>query len=175
MQGLCAAMSAPNKPCCASDTNFQDVWCHTQSAVDHALYLQLCAPWSRDFGLNIPAITIRNKELVHLNNTSGRSDVSGTYFCDLLGPRQRQWLSTSLRKSSAMLNIVVAPGGLLGDPASDASAAVLCDRHPWDCHRPAQINLLHTLANATGCTLLISGRLLLRCTACNLWLPVIVS
>jgi hypothetical protein len=171
LQGLCAAMSTPNKPCCASDTDVQDAWCRTPSAVDHALYSSLCVPWYQEYGLNVPAIKIRNNELVHLRkNTSGWSDVSEPYFCDVLGLRQRRWLSTSLRQSSAMLNIVVAPGGLLGDPASDASASVRCDRHPWDCHRPAQVNLLHTLANATGCTLLISGRLLLCCSACSLWL-----
>jgi hypothetical protein len=162
MQDLCDPASAS---CCSSDISIQDTWCRTVDT-NHKLYSNLCEPWSDRFGMHLPQFTIQGGELLYVNGSEWIGDVGTSPFCDVLGARQRQWLSNNLRHSDALLNIVVAPGSLLGDPASLTSAARRCGRYPWDCHQPAQVNLLHTLANATGCTLLLAGVLdWLDCTS----------
>jgi alkaline phosphatase D len=139
-------------------------WCQTSEARIHPAYSALCEPWDTNFGTQRYHISSSSTSpfIADPSNHLKHSTVAGTAlsepFCDILGARQRNWLTKSLSSSTALLNIVVAPGGLLGNPVTVGSRG--CTGSEWDCFRPAQVNLLHTLANATGCTVVLSGVLL---------------
>lgn len=66
-----------------------------------------------------------------------------------------------LDESTALVKIVVAPSGLIGNPMAPNNAANsftgACNGNEWDCFRPAQVNLIHKLANSTGCVIVLSG------------------
>ena len=150
-------MAAGDNACCAADDTFAQGWCQKASSVSSPHFTAICEPRSSEFGWSnfgvdsdgdaVPADTSRWHDFDEL-----------VPFCDVLGAQQRRWLQWQLHNTPASVNIVVAPSGLLGNPASSAgNAQAGCTGTEWDCYRPAQVNLLHTLSNATGCTIVLSG------------------
>ena len=68
--------------------------------------------------------------------------------------KQRSWLDTVLPQLSAPLLVVASGSVLLAAPESTTSQ---CSGDDWDCYRPAQTNLLHKIASAQGCVIVITG------------------
>lgn len=147
---------------------FAEGWCLSSEAPTDPAYSSLCEPWDANFGSqryhvsSLSSSPLQIDPSSHLKHAVAAGAAVSEPFCDVLGARQRSWLAKSLSSSKALLNIVVAPGGLLGNPVARGSGG--CTGTEWDCFRPAQVNLLHTLANATGCTVILSGVLLLPCS-----------
>lgn len=142
--------------CCATDATVAQGWCQASSSLSHPAYASLCRAWSATYATGTAAVVdgaVRDADPADWR-TLPPAGGSGA-FCDVLGERQRAWLARGLGASNARLNIVVAPGGLLGNPAAEGSGG--CSGTEWDCYRPAQVNLLHTLANTTACTIILSG------------------
>eukprot|EP00892_Ulva_mutabilis_P008453 jgi/Ulvmu1/5980/UM026_0104.1 len=155
---LCQAYAADpaTVPCCAADADAALAWCQATASLSHPAYTAICRPWTADFAAN--ATSLVDGAPATPDPADWRTlygDGGGGVFCDVLGARQRTWLARALAASDARLNIVVAPGGLLGSPGADGSGG--CTGTEWDCYRPAQVNLLHTLANASACTIVLSG------------------
>ena len=166
MQSICQQYASDPEatPCCEADDLFARGWCQSSDVQTDPAYTELCEPWDTNFGGQRYHISSLSSSPVaadpsnHLKHAAGAGAAVSEAFCDVLGARQRSWLKKSLSSSTALLNIVVAPGGLLGNPEASGSGG--CTGSEWDCFRPAQVNWLHTLANATGCTLILSGELL---------------
>ena len=166
MQRICQqyASDPQSTPCCDADDLFAYDWCQTADAPSHYAYTTLCKPWDTSFGTqryqlssSSPNPTLADPSN-HLKHATAAGAAVSEPFGDILGYRQRNWVRKSLLSSSALLNIIMAPGGVLGNPAASGSGG--CTGSEWDCFRPAQVNLLHTFANATGCTLIISGMIM---------------
>lgn len=119
-------------------------------------------------------------------NTSSSSNTSATLYrrlvegadsplCEVLGQRQRRWLRHALQSSRAPLRIVTSGSVLLGsllygqggeEPSATAmrpDTPQVCSGDDWLCWSRAQVNFLHTLANASapeeggGCVVVLTG------------------
>lgn len=141
--------------CCATDDTVALAWCQATASRADPAYDSLCRPWSAAFAAGGASVVGGAARTADPSDWRTLPSNGGGAFCDVLGERQRAWLARSLAQSTARLNIVVAPGGLLGNPAAAGSGG--CTGTEWDCYRPAQVNLLHTLANTTACTIILSG------------------
>jgi alkaline phosphatase D len=92
---------------------------------------------------------------------------SDSPLCEVLGQRQRRWLRSALARSRAPLRLVASGSVLLGsllygeqgekeraDDGEDAASVrrrpQVCSGDDWLCWSRAQLNFLHTLANATA-------------------------
>ena len=154
VQAFCEAHAAGTAVCCAADDTFASSWCTQATAAADPNFEAICDATSASFGAgnyhldgHTGAVTPASP-----NNWAGFQEPAA--FCDVLGAPQRTWLAHNLAVAGATVNLVVAPGGLLGNPARADGG---CSGSEWDCYRPAQVQLLHTLANATGCTIVLSG------------------
>ena len=159
--------------CCTKDEEFFFGWCRRAAPAVRATqaFREACDPTD-------PAYGARNWRLGADGTTLELPDPSAGWvgatagaapFCDVLGRDQRQWLRESLAASATegvRLNLVVS-GSVLVDNALEAAEPCAdgdpdgprcyCTTDNFDCYRPAQINLLHTLARAPGCTLVLTG------------------
>jgi alkaline phosphatase D len=140
------------------DDKFASGWCRRPGSENHFLYEAACLPHSEQFGHTNLGIDSVTGAATYANASDWRHFEESAPFCGVLGGVQRKWLARALQKSSAQLNLIVAPSGVLGNPLTEATGARGgCSGSEWDCYPPAQVHLLHTLANATGCTIILSG------------------
>jgi alkaline phosphatase D len=159
MQAFCQAAAHGEAPCCSEDDKFVNGWCRQPGVESHPLYEAACMPHSRQFGHKNVGMNSETGAATYANASDWRHFEENVPFCSVLGSLQQKWLTRTLQKSSAQLNLVVAPSGVLGNPLTQASGAGGgCSGIEWDCYPPAQVHLLHTLANATGCTIILSGK-----------------
>lgn len=157
LQELCRGVAAGDYSCCTADDTFADGWCRDGGSASHPAFTAICEPRSDAFGWS-NFVLGDDGDAVPADTGNWQAGSELVPFCDVLGAQQRRWLQWQLYNAPASVNIVVAPGGLLGNPSSDAgNAEGGCTGTEWDCYRPAQVNLLHTLSNATGCTVVLSG------------------
>jgi alkaline phosphatase D len=77
--------------------------------------------------------------------------------CEVLGPQQRRWLAQQLAGSSAALHVVASSSVLAGSLGYVASDNTACSGDDWACYPRAQVHMLHTLANASGCVVVLTG------------------
>ncbi|GBG77632.1 hypothetical protein CBR_g24078 [Chara braunii] len=88
-------------------------------------------------------------------------------LCDILGFRQRKWLRNVLYESDAPLKLLVSGSPVINNPKPFICGKALKKRpavqcvclDDFDCFRPAQINLIHTMVGAPGCVVVLTGDL----------------
>lgn len=85
-------------------------------------------------------------------------------LCEVLGLQQRAWLDGALAASAAVVKVVVSGSVLFGSTPLEEPAAAndwegRCSGDDWDCYRPAQLSLLHSLQrHARGaCVVVLTG------------------
>jgi len=79
-------------------------------------------------------------------------------MCEVLGAPQRRWLREAIGASKAPLTLVASGSvlaGSIGHPEANGTSE--CDGDDWACWSRAQVNLLHTVANASGCVVVMTG------------------
>jgi alkaline phosphatase D len=89
------------------------------------------------------------------------------FIFQVLGHEQRLWLTTELRASKSPLKLIVVGSPVFNNPSKTPckgktpkglAASVACPCFDdFDCYRPAQVALLHALARAPGCPVVITG------------------
>ncbi|GLC64325.1 hypothetical protein PLESTF_000149400 [Pleodorina starrii] len=160
--------------CCTKDQDMA-TWCSLPSsrdAADPALWRAACDPTSSDWGRLPLVLGPDNATLLRADDERLWTDeqqqaalwprllqAHESPVCEVLGAAQRSWLSDHLAASTAPLTLLVSSSVPLGsvnftDPATGNS----CSGDDWDCWQPAQLNLLHTLANtSSGCVVVLTG------------------
>lgn len=79
-------------------------------------------------------------------------------MCEVLGARQRRWLAQRLASSAAPLKLLASGSVLAGSSGFVNPGVGACGGDDWECWRPAQLNFLHTIANASsGCVVVLTG------------------
>ncbi len=139
------------------------------AAAAHPRRLELCDPTSSSFATHPAILSPDNKTVItgdldpawsSQQPTNWPRLLAGTLspLCELLGAPQRAWLREVLGQSSAPLKLVGSGSvvaGSIGHPEANGTSE--CDGDDWACWPRAQVNLLHTLANASGCVVLLTG------------------
>ncbi|KAG1658589.1 hypothetical protein FOA52_016201 [Chlamydomonas sp. UWO 241] len=84
--------------------------------------------------------------------------VSRSPVCEVLGPSQRAWLARELSSSASPLHII-ASGSVVAGSVGFVGTQGACSGDDWECYKPAQANLLHSLTASatTGCVLVLTG------------------
>eukprot|EP00241_Pyramimonas_parkeae_P003592 CAMPEP_0114237380 /NCGR_PEP_ID=MMETSP0058-20121206/7357_1 /TAXON_ID=36894 /ORGANISM="Pyramimonas parkeae, CCMP726" /LENGTH=654 /DNA_ID=CAMNT_0001349413 /DNA_START=109 /DNA_END=2073 /DNA_ORIENTATION=+ len=167
--------------CCAKDSQMAK-WCAAPGMRDQhpALWQEACNASAPEFGQR--SLVVKGEGGVDWapqppDGSEPRDMRQESPFCEMLGGQQRRWLEEALRKSNAPLKLVVSGSVVLGSATSEVCAdaqALLnrsshlptcaCSSDEWDCYRPAQQNLLATLARTTGphregggCAVILTG------------------
>jgi alkaline phosphatase D len=146
--------AAGNDLCCTKDDTFAGTWCQDLSSQGHRSFGGICCATEivfchGNFDLNTSA-----SEVTPSSPNRWHSLQEAAAFCDVLCIIERVWLAHNLKTSGATIYFVVAPSVLLSNPTAPNAG---CSGSEWDGYRPAQINLLHTLANASTCTIVLAG------------------
>ncbi|MEW5306897.1 MAG: hypothetical protein WDW36_009334 [Sanguina aurantia] len=154
--------------CCTRDEDWAG-YCSRSSPSDPH-WTALCDPTSADFGMRRLALSSDNTTVVELGagapwdgavlaagwRHTPVKDMSQSSMCEMLGLQQRRWMAEHLAASTAPLTLVVSGSVLLGSVGfRDRKGA--CSEDDWGCWNPAQVNFLHTLANASGCVVVMTG------------------
>lgn len=84
-------------------------------------------------------------------------EATSSPICEVLGLQQRQWLQEKMQTSKAALNIIASGSVLLGSVGWQEADGNECSGDDLLCWPRAQVNLLHSVANASGCTVVIVG------------------
>lgn len=84
-------------------------------------------------------------------------EASSSPTCEVLGLQQRRWLQQTLQDSKAALKIVASGSVLAGNPVFKDGYGQTCSGDDWDCWPRAQANLLHVVANVSGCVVVVTG------------------
>jgi len=150
--------------CCFRDEELSE-WCKANNALSstNATWTEACDPTSNLYGRR--NLVVRGSILQQANPSSSEDMAHASQFCDVLGRLQRSWLREALQHSRAPLKLVASGSVLFGNPSNTnsnshlpSSAKAQCSGDDWDCYQPAQLNLIHTLGNATdGCVVVLTG------------------
>lgn len=155
--------------CCSKDDEWS-VWCskmarlHVHQPVRH----ELCDPTSAAFGQRLLLLDTDNTTVLPLSDdlwTNRQQQLSrrlleatSSPICEVLGLQQRQWLQQTLQNSTAALNIIASGSVLAGSVGwREGQYSNACSGDDLGCWQRAQVNLLHTIANASGCSVVITG------------------
>lgn len=139
------------------------------SSQAHPKWQQLCDPTSSDFALEPLILSDDNTTVLSGNLEAAwatrqkalwRRLIEGASSpaCEMLGLPQRRWLKETLDGSRSPLRVVASGSvlvGAIGHP--EANGTSNCDGDDWACWTRAQVNFLHTVANASGCVVVITG------------------
>ncbi|KAL2619841.1 hypothetical protein R1flu_000046 [Riccia fluitans] len=151
--------------CCSKDERIWAGWCKLNPQLgDDELWEAACNPASKMYG--IPGLEIDTssgapfRSGLTLNSKNGEG-----VLCEVLGVQQRAWLQDELYKSRAPLKLIVSGSPVFNNPedfvcgkALKWRPAVNCSCFDdYDCYRPAQMNLLHLMAHAPGCVVVLTG------------------
>lgn len=153
--------------CCGKDEEFYFGWCREPAARRDPLWVEACDPAHAAFGRR--NFRLRGGRLAPPDLDGGMDDsAAGSAFCEVLGRNQRHWLQEALGASTAPLQLIVSGSVLVADAvevdcpygARDTfgnPVKCVCDSDDFDCYRPAQINLMHTIANSSTCAVVLTG------------------
>ncbi|GBF97189.1 hypothetical protein Rsub_10050 [Raphidocelis subcapitata] len=156
--------------CCARDEQWA-AWCAGAAAPAHPRWRELCDPSSSEFA-SAPAVLAADNITVlstpaeieaawkGAQSSLWRRLVTGieSPLCEMVGARQRRWLRGAVAASGAPLLLVGSGSVVAGSVGHlEANKTSTCDGDDWSCYGRAQANLLHTLANATGCPVILTG------------------
>ncbi|CAM6129940.1 unnamed protein product [Calypogeia fissa] len=150
--------------CCKKDELIWGGWCKVDKNRDDDLWEAACDPKSKMYGSLDLAVDKETGNPVRKSTGSSLSYDDGV-LCEVLGQEQRSWLQDELYLSKAPLKLIVSGSPVFNNPQDFVCAsaikkrpAVSCSCYDdYDCFRPAQINLLHNLANARGCAVVLTG------------------
>jgi len=146
--------------CCRADDEWAYGWCHDnpQAQADDPLWDVACDPSSVRFGSMQLEIDEATNTLIPKTSYENTSDLTYTStFCDVLGPKQRRWLQSSLQESKAPLKLVVSPSVMFGNPTFISSRGP-CSSDDIECYKVAQSNLAHILGRVdNGCVVVLTG------------------
>ncbi|GLI65466.1 hypothetical protein VaNZ11_008816 [Volvox africanus] len=154
--------------CCTKDQDLA-AWCAMSSSAADPLWRAACDPTSREWGTVPLVLGADNATLRLLDEDLWSSDqfavlwprvlqASDSPMCEVLGAAQRAWLSDHLASSLAPLTLVVSGSVPVGSIGFTNPETGVCSGDDWNCWQPAQLNFLHTLANASsGCVVVITG------------------
>ncbi|EFJ47581.1 hypothetical protein VOLCADRAFT_91850 [Volvox carteri f. nagariensis] len=169
--------------CCSKDQELA-AWCSLPSSRAHPLYGAACNVASSEWGRVPLVVGADNTSLVVLTGGGGGRNGSGSGsgwdeltgdqlavlwprlvqardspVCEVLGAAQRTWLYDHLTASSAPVHLLVSGSVPLGGVGyKDPDTGNVCSGDDWNCWQPAQLNFLHSLANASsGCVVLLTG------------------
>lgn len=137
---------------------------HVHQPVRH----ELCDPTSAAFGQRLLLLDTDNTTVLPLSDdlwTNRQQQLSrrlleatSSPICEVLGLQQRQWLQQTLQSSTAALNIIASGSVLAGSVGwREGQYSNACSGDDLGCWQRAQVNLLHTIANASGCSVVITG------------------
>eukprot|EP00232_Nephroselmis_pyriformis_P014858 CAMPEP_0182875012 /NCGR_PEP_ID=MMETSP0034_2-20130328/13283_1 /TAXON_ID=156128 /ORGANISM="Nephroselmis pyriformis, Strain CCMP717" /LENGTH=575 /DNA_ID=CAMNT_0025007745 /DNA_START=19 /DNA_END=1742 /DNA_ORIENTATION=+ len=153
--------------CCGKDEAILHGYCLLPKAKKDPLYPWACDPLDARFGTEAVLLD-EGTNMLRGPRVGDTVDVTAEApFCDVLGRRQREWLAAALEESTARVKLVVSGSVLLGspegpgecseDPTGATGATCFCSGDDMECYRGAQSNLLHTLARAPGCVVVLAG------------------
>ncbi|KAI7841581.1 hypothetical protein COHA_004751 [Chlorella ohadii] len=151
--------------CCKADHAIFYGWCLQAANRKDPLWEVACDPASPKFGSQALAVQPDGR-LAPRDVQYPEQAEQDSSFCELLGWEQRQWLETVLAASTAPVKVIASGSVLFGSTPLDNNTAEnqwqgRCSGDDWDCYRPAQLNLLHTLqrhaAATKGCYIVITG------------------
>lgn len=127
----------------------------------------MCNPASSTFGQQLAVLDMDNSTVLPLSASLWTSrqqqlaqrllEATSSPICEVLGLQQRQWLQEVMQSSRAALNIIASGSVLAGSIGWKETNGNECTGDDWSCWRRAQANLLHTVANASGCTVVLVG------------------
>ena len=160
--------------CCRKDGEWA-AWCARPGAAASAHWAELCDPTSSVFAARPLVLDARDNETV-LDGASvaaawaaPKAQPAGQWrrlveggaspACEVLGARQRAWLAAALAGSAAPLKLI-ASGSVLAGALGHLEAGGTsdgCDGDEWHCWPRAQANVLHAIANASGCAVVLTG------------------
>lgn len=156
--------SGSDGSCCKADGAIYNGWCKQEGSNADPLWQLACNASSPQFGQQ--PVYVTNGSL-HASNTDFAAQTEErSSFCEVLGAPQRRWLERVLASSRAPVKLIASGSVLfgssgLGSNSADNDWRGWCSGDDWDCYRPAQLNLLHTLqrhAAATGgCYVVLTG------------------
>ncbi|CEL96472.1 unnamed protein product [Vitrella brassicaformis CCMP3155] len=155
LRGFCEDFLKEGVGCCLKDEQMFDArngWCNQASSKQSPLYEEACDPTSALFGRR----PLAYNAATHTLTADGGEYWPSSSFCEVLGPTQRSWLETSLRQSDAAVNLVVSSSVVLFNP--DACGPQDGSYDNWECYRPAQRQLLASIARSgASCVVLLVG------------------
>ncbi|BBN15673.1 hypothetical protein MPTK1_6g21440 [Marchantia polymorpha subsp. ruderalis] len=150
--------------CCRKDEQIWAGWCKENSQLGDDLWEAACDPTSETYGFPGLEIDISSGGPIRAGPNSNTTHGEGV-LCEVIGVNQRAWLQDELRKSEAPLKLIVSGSPVFNNPEEFVCSKAL-KRRPsvnctcfddYDCYRPAQLNLLHNLAQAPGCVVVLTG------------------
>lgn len=154
--------------CCTKDEMWA-AWCNNATTASDHHRKYVCDPTWAEFGTEgLLLDPSDNVTIVHPNDQlwqdrqgdMGSRMLQGadSPMCEVLGPRQRGWLASQLSENSDVALTVVASGSVVMGSIGYSDFHGPCSGDDWECYKPAQVNLLHTLGNASsGCVVLAVG------------------
>lgn len=147
--------------CCCCCTLLQD------ANRKHPSWYELCDSTSDVFAQQLVVLDTDNTTVLPLSADLWTSrqqqlaprllEATTSPICEVLGLQQRQWLQEQMQSSKAALNIIASGSVLAGSVGWKEADGRECSGDDLLCWPRAQINLLHTVANASGCTVVITG------------------
>ncbi|KAG2486941.1 hypothetical protein HYH03_014440 [Edaphochlamys debaryana] len=152
--------------CCTKDGDLA-AWCALPDSRSSPLWASACDPTSAQWGSGTLVLGADNRTLMGAGDAlwdtepgplwSRLMQAHDSPVCEVLGAAQRRWLRERLASSSAALTLVASGSVPVGNPVFNDSKG-LCSDDDWTCYRPAQVNLLHTVANvSSGCVVILTG------------------
>ncbi|KAG2450456.1 hypothetical protein HYH02_004958 [Chlamydomonas schloesseri] len=153
--------------CCTKDDDLA-AWCALPGSRSSPLWAAACDPTSSAWASEPLVLGPDNTTLLAVDPALYDSAVRELWprllqaeaspVCEVLGAAQRQWLSRRLARSQAALTLVASGSVVLGSVGYNDPVLGYCSGDDWNCYQPAQLNLLHSLANASsGCVVVLTG------------------
>ncbi|KAL3681968.1 hypothetical protein R1sor_024924 [Riccia sorocarpa] len=150
--------------CCRKDEQIWAGWCKINRKPGDELWEAACNPASKMYGFPGLEINASSGAPFWSGLTSVSKNGEGV-LCEVLGVEQRAWLQDELYKSKALLKLIVSGSPAFNNPQDFVCAKALKWRpavncscfDDYDCYRPAQMNLLHMMAHAPGCVVVLTG------------------
>eukprot|EP01038_Epipyxis_sp_PR26KG_P008218 gene8218-11124_t len=155
--------------CCQKDELIFFGWCKIESNKFNKFYREACDPTYELFGHRSLVLNELTGELHEPDGSETVDSYQDSPFCEILGRNQRKWLRKALSSSQAAVKLIVSGSVLLNDPSYHSSCGsnsqieslknitCRCGGDNLDCYRVGQLELLHILANVTGCPIVLTG------------------
>eukprot|EP00803_Ostreobium_quekettii_P006415 evm.model.scf_1038.4 EVM.evm.TU.scf_1038.4 scf_1038:28489-36391(-) len=126
-----------NGSCCPSDDRFFRGWCQQSDAKTDPIWPYLCDPTSDVYAASSAAepsnLTFQDGKPLAFEVPDWDTASEVSPLCEVLGPRQRQWLSDSLAKSKAKLTIIGSGSVVFGNFLHQRKDNMgICSDDDWD-------------------------------------------
>lgn len=133
----------------------------------HPQWAELCDPTSAGFASVPRVLAADNRTVLPVTDDLWDTQQAALWprlvqgstspLCEVLGLQQRTWLARELAGSRAALTLVASGSVLAGSLGFVAPDGTTCSGDDLACWPRAQTHLLHTLANASGCVVVLTG------------------